>query len=117
MEIEKLNIYNCLRDFNVPAAILDEIFANEKDLDILIITDPSNMNYTTGYDGWSFYTPQMVLITLSEKQPYWIGRKMDAVGAKFTAFLGQVSLNNKNTILQYMKFGIVFSNIDCVYEY
>ena len=36
MEIEKLNIYNCLRDFNVPAAILDEIFANEKDLEILI---------------------------------------------------------------------------------
>ena len=36
MEIEKLNIYNCLRDFNVPATILDEIFANEKDLDILI---------------------------------------------------------------------------------
>ena len=36
MEIEKLNIYNCLRDFNIPAAILDEIFANEKDLNILI---------------------------------------------------------------------------------
>jgi len=36
MEIEKLNIYNCLRDFNVPASILDEIFANEKDLDILL---------------------------------------------------------------------------------
>ena len=36
MEIEKLNIYNCLRDFNVPAAILDEIFSNEKDLNILI---------------------------------------------------------------------------------
>ena len=36
MEIEKLNIYNCLRDFNIPAAILDEIFANEKDLKILI---------------------------------------------------------------------------------
>ena len=36
MEIEKLNIYNCLRDFNVPAEILDEIFANEKDLEILI---------------------------------------------------------------------------------
>ena len=36
MEIEKLNIYNCLRDFNVPAAVLDEIFANEQDLNILI---------------------------------------------------------------------------------
>mgnify|MGYP003315455469 CR=1 FL=1 len=34
--IEKLNIYNCLRDFNVPAAVLDEIFANEQDLNILI---------------------------------------------------------------------------------
>ena len=36
MEIEKLNIYNCLRDFNVPATVLDEIFANEQDLSILI---------------------------------------------------------------------------------
>ena len=36
MEFEKLNIYNCLRDFNVPAAVLDEIFANEQDLNILI---------------------------------------------------------------------------------
>ena len=36
MEIEKLNIYNRLRDFNVPASILDDIFANEQDLDVLI---------------------------------------------------------------------------------
>ena len=35
MEIEKLNIYNCLRDFNVPATILDDIFASKKDLKIL----------------------------------------------------------------------------------
>ena len=36
MEIEKLNIYKRLRDFNVPASILDDIFANEQDLDVLI---------------------------------------------------------------------------------
>ena len=36
MEIEKLNIYNRLRDFNVPASILDDIFAYEQDLDVLI---------------------------------------------------------------------------------
>ena len=36
MEIEKLNIYNRLRDFNVPASILDDIFTNEQDLDVLI---------------------------------------------------------------------------------
>ena len=34
---------------------------SEKDLDILIISDPSNMNYLTGYDGWSFYVPQGVI--------------------------------------------------------
>ena len=36
MEIEKLNIYKRLRDFNVPVSILDDIFANEQDLDVLI---------------------------------------------------------------------------------
>ena len=37
---------------------------NKKALDVLIITDPSNMNYTTGYDAWSFYVPQGVIIAL-----------------------------------------------------
>ena len=36
MEIEKLNIYKRLRDFNVAAAVLDDIFADEQDLDVLI---------------------------------------------------------------------------------
>ena len=36
MEIEKLNIYKRLRDFNVPVSVLDDIFANEQDLDVLI---------------------------------------------------------------------------------
>ena len=36
MEIEKLNIYKRLRDFNVPVSILDDIFADEQDLDVLI---------------------------------------------------------------------------------
>ena len=36
MENEKLNIYKRLRDFNVPAAVLDDIFSDEQNLDILI---------------------------------------------------------------------------------
>jgi hypothetical protein len=36
MEIEKLNIYKRLRDFNVPTSILDNIFSDEQDLDVLI---------------------------------------------------------------------------------
>ena len=26
---------------------------NKKGLEVLLTTDPSNMNYLTGYDGWS----------------------------------------------------------------
>ena len=32
-------------------------------VDILILSDPSNMNYLTGYDGWSFYVPQGVIVS------------------------------------------------------
>ena len=67
----------------------------EKGLEILLISNPANQFYLTGYDGWSFYTPQMVLIHVNDAQPYWIGRRMDAVGAKFTSFL------NKNHIVSY----------------
>ncbi len=35
MEFMKLNIYQRLRDFEVPAAVLDEIFANTDDLSVL----------------------------------------------------------------------------------
>ncbi len=36
MEILKINIYERLRDFNIPAAILDEIFSSEENLNKLI---------------------------------------------------------------------------------
>lgn len=35
MEIKNLNMYQRLRDFNVPSAVLDEIFSNESDLETL----------------------------------------------------------------------------------
>ena len=35
MKLEKLNMYQRLRDFEVPAVFLDEIFNNDKDLNIL----------------------------------------------------------------------------------
>jgi Xaa-Pro aminopeptidase len=56
-------------------------------LDILLIASPANQFYITGYDGWSFYTPQMVIIDINSEQPMWLGRAMDAVGAKFTSYL------------------------------
>lgn len=58
-------------------------------LEILLLADPANMNYLTGYDGWSFYTPQLVVVVLDEAEPYWIGRGMDANGAKHTCCLAE----------------------------
>src|SRR5690348_2568194 len=59
----------------------------ERGIDLLLVASPANQFWLTGYDGWSFYTPQMVAVSLAAEEPVWIGRKMDAVGAKFTAFL------------------------------
>ena len=49
--------------------------------DLLVVTDPSNMAWLTGYDGWSFYVHQAVLFGL-EGEPVWCGRGMDAQGAQ-----------------------------------
>jgi ectoine hydrolase len=55
-------------------------------LDALFVTDPSNMAWLTGYDGWSFYVHQGVLLG-HDGQPVWWGRAMDAVGAGLTTYL------------------------------
>ncbi len=60
---------------------------SDRGLDILILTDPSNMNYLTGYDGWSFYVPQGVIVSLEKEEPVWFGRKQDSNGARITTYL------------------------------
>lgn len=59
----------------------------ERGIEVLLATDPANMNYLTGYEGWSFYVPQLVAVILDEEQPLWIGRGIDANGARVTTFL------------------------------
>ncbi len=55
-------------------------------LDVLIVSDPANMAYLTGYDGWSFYTPQGVAVGL-DVDPVLFTRRMDANGARVTTYL------------------------------
>jgi Xaa-Pro aminopeptidase len=31
-------------------------------IEVLLVTDPANMNYLSGYDGWSFYVHQGLLV-------------------------------------------------------
>ncbi len=56
-------------------------------IDTLILTDPANMNYVTGYDGWSFYVPQAVVVSQTLDEPLWIGRGQDANGARLTCWM------------------------------
>jgi ectoine hydrolase len=55
-------------------------------VDLLVVTDPSNMNWLTGYDGWSFYVHQCVLVAMAG-EPLWYGRGQDAQGAYRTAYM------------------------------
>jgi ectoine hydrolase len=57
-----------------------------KSIDLLIVSDPSNMAWLTGYDGWSFYVHQAVIVP-PDGEPVWYGRIQDAAGAKRTAYL------------------------------
>ncbi|GAB5448663.1 M24 family metallopeptidase [Gymnodinialimonas sp.] len=57
-----------------------------RDLDWLIVTDPSNMAWLTGYDGWSFYVHQAVVVGPSGL-PLWWGRAMDGLGALRTVYM------------------------------
>jgi len=61
----------------------------QKGLDLLIITDPANMNYLTGYDGWSFYVHQGLIVFQDQDQPLWFGRMQDSNGARITTWLDE----------------------------
>ena len=56
-------------------------------IQLLLIMDPANMNYLTGYDGWSFYVHQGVVVSQEDDLPFWFGREQDSNGAKITSFL------------------------------
>jgi ectoine hydrolase len=55
-------------------------------VDLLIVSDPSNMAWLTGYDGWSFYVHQAVVLPV-DGDPLWFGRSQDANGAKRTVWM------------------------------
>ena len=56
-------------------------------IEMLLVMDPANMNYLTGYDGWSFYVHQGVIVSLDAPYPFWFGREQDSNGARLTSWL------------------------------
>ncbi|MFV2053728.1 M24 family metallopeptidase [Aliiroseovarius sp. YM-037] len=64
---------------------------NRTGIDVLIATDPSNQAWLTGYDGWSFYVHQAVILPL-EGTPFWWGRMQDSNGAVRTVDVDRVGV-------------------------
>lgn len=60
-------------------------------LDAVFVTDPSNQAWLTGYDGWSFYVHQGVIVT-HDRDPVWWGRHMDMLGGRRTCWMGHASI-------------------------
>ena len=58
----------------------------ERGIDVLFVEDPSNMAWLTGYDGWSFYVHQGVIV-FHDVDPAWWGRSQDANGAVRTVWM------------------------------
>lgn len=59
---------------------------SQKGFGALLVCDPANIFYLTGYNAWSFYTPQCLLVGAGGT-PHLFAREMDATGAGFTAAL------------------------------
>lgn len=61
-------------------------------LEVLVVADPANMNYLTGYDAHSYYVEQAVVVSMDADEPLWIGRKMDVACARFTTWLASQNI-------------------------
>ena len=70
-----------------------------KGIDLLISHDPANMNYLTGYDAWSFYYAQCVLVHVNEDEPICFVRAQDGGGAYIKTYL-----KNENIITYDEKY-------------
>ena len=59
----------------------------EQNIDLLISQDTNNMNYLTGYDAWSFYYTQCVIVHINADEPLCFVRAQDAGGAYIKTYL------------------------------
>ena len=64
-----------------------KISMQKKGIDLLVSHDPANMNYLTGYDAWSFYYAQCVLVHINEDEPICFVRAQDGGGAYIKTYL------------------------------
>ena len=74
-------------------------------IDLLISHDTANMYYLTGYDAWSFYYAQCVLVHADLDEPLCFVRAQDAGGAFIKTYLKKenIIIYNENYIHKWPK--------------
>ncbi|MFD1415678.1 M24 family metallopeptidase [Oceanobacillus jeddahense] len=61
-------------------------------INVLLITDPANISYLTGFNAWSFYVHQLLIVIDQEEEPIWAGRRIDASAAQITTWLSNENI-------------------------
>jgi ectoine hydrolase len=56
-------------------------------VDLLVVVDPANMTYLTGFENWGYYTPQALLVALEADEPVLVTRHTERQGALRTTYL------------------------------
>ncbi|RWD26690.1 MAG: ectoine hydrolase DoeA, partial [Mesorhizobium sp.] len=64
----------------------------ERGIDTLLVLNEGNMNYLTGYEGFSDYVPQLALVCQAEEDPWLILREMDTLCADASSYLPQARI-------------------------
>ena len=59
----------------------------DQGIELLISHDTNNINYLTGYDAWSFYYAQCVLVHVNAQEPICFVRDQDAGGAHLKTYI------------------------------
>ncbi|MBH5392164.1 M24 family metallopeptidase [Bradyrhizobium diversitatis] len=64
----------------------------KRGLDILLLSEPPNVNYLTGYDSYTFYTPQMLIVALNRSEPIYVTRLVDRPSAQIFTYLAEENI-------------------------
>ena len=86
-----------------------QISMQEKGIELLISQDTANMNYLTGYDAWSFYYAQCVIVHVNAEEPLCFVRAQDAGGAYIDR--KSTRLNSSHDQISYDVFCLKKKNI------
>ena len=65
---------------------------SKRGLDTILLSDPCNMFWLTGYNAFAFYTVQSMLVALDRSEPVYIGRGIDVEAVRQSTALSAGSM-------------------------